>query len=142
MLLGNRSHQVDRTRSRHLAMMSNIDTARAIFVAYAEKDRAAAERLLAGDFRFCSPLDNALGREKYFEICWPNSSAIAAFDIKHLVEDGDRVLVTYQASTTGGKQFRNTEVLTIRNSRIPLVEVYFGWNLPHEVPSGQHRDPS
>jgi hypothetical protein len=52
-----------------------------------------------------------------------------------------RRLLTYEADTTGGKRFRNTEVLTIRDGRISAVEVYFGWNVPHDVPAGDHRDP-
>jgi hypothetical protein len=39
-----------------------------------------------------------------------------------------------------GKQrrFRNTEVI-VRDGKIAEVEVSFGWNLPREVPSGEHR---
>jgi len=123
-------------------MSSNIDIARSMYEAFAGKDRAAAERLLAEDFRFVSPLDNALDRKSYFEICWPNSASTASFEFKYVVQDGERVFVTYEAASTSGKHFRNTEILTIRNGRIAVVEVYFGWNVPHEVPHGQHRDPA
>ena len=122
-------------------MTSKLEIAKALFTAYVAKDRPTAERLLAEDFRFTSPLDNALDRRAYLEICWPNSQATEHFDFKHLIEDGDRVFVTYEASTRGGKRFRNTEILTIRDDRIVSVEVYFGWNVPHEVPFGSHRDP-
>ncbi len=37
--------------------------------------------------------------------------------------------------------FRNTEILIVRDEKIVEVEVYFGWNIPHEVPIGKHRDP-
>ena len=122
-------------------MKSNADVARGIFDAYSRKDRALAERLLAQDFRFTSPLDNELSRQQYFEICWPNSNAIAGFDFKHVAESGDHVFVTYEGIRSDGKRFRNTEVITVRNGAIREVEVYFGWNAPHEVARGQHRDP-
>jgi ketosteroid isomerase-like protein/predicted enzyme related to lactoylglutathione lyase len=123
------------------SLSSNVETTKSIFTAYVQKDRAAVEHLLTDDFRFTSPLDNALDRDTYLELCWPNSRTTASFDFEHVVEDGERVFVTYEATNSDGKRFRNTEILTIRQGRIARVEVYFGWNLPHEVPTGQHRDP-
>jgi ketosteroid isomerase-like protein len=127
-------------RTEH-PMTSNVEIAKAIFKAYVDKDRATAERLLADDFHFTSPLDNALDRRAYLEICWANSQTTEGFDFKYLIEDDNRVFVTYEASHSGGKRFRNTEILTFRDGRIASVEVYFGWNVPHEVPFGSHRDP-
>jgi hypothetical protein len=46
------------------------------------------------------------------------------------------VFVTYEAETTGGRAFRNTEVRTIRDGRIVGIEVYFGWTIPHEAAPG------
>ena len=45
------------------------------------------------------------------------------------VDPGDEVIVTYEATKTGGRRFRNTEVLTFDGDRICKAEVYFGWNL-------------
>jgi hypothetical protein len=39
------------------------------------------------------------------------------------------VLVTYEATRTDGRRFRNTEILTFRGDRICRADVYFGWNL-------------
>ena len=110
-------------------MNSNTEIAKAIFKAFADKDRASAERLLSQDFRFTSPLDNGLDREQYFKICWPNSATISSFDLKSVAENGNRVFVTYEATSTSGKRFRNTEAITVREGQISAVEVYFGWNL-------------
>jgi ketosteroid isomerase-like protein len=44
----------------------NSDTVKAIYDAYVTKDRSAAERLLADNFCFTSPLDNGLDRDSYF----------------------------------------------------------------------------
>ena len=115
-------------------------TARAIYDAYTAKDREAAEALIADDFRFTSPLDNGLDRESYFSICWPNSANTEDFDIVHMVEHGAQVFVTYEGQSKQAR-FRNTEILTVRDSQITEVEVYFGWNVPHEVPTGEHRNP-
>jgi ketosteroid isomerase-like protein len=46
-----------------------------------------------------------------------------------LIESGDEVVVTYQATRVDGSRFRNTEVLTFAGEEIVRVEVYFGWDL-------------
>jgi ketosteroid isomerase-like protein len=113
-----------------------VMVARASYQAYVNKDRAAIESLIADDFHFTSPIDNHLDRETYFARCWPNSRAIAGFDFKHLVADGNKVFVTYEGRTTSGGRFRNTEILTIRDGRIADAEVYFGWSIPHRASEG------
>jgi len=115
---------------------TNVAIARAAYEAYVTKDRSALEALIAEDFHFTSPLDNRLDRETYFRRCWPNSERIKAFDFVHLVTDDDRVFVTYEGLNADGRQFRNTEILTIRDQHIVDVEVYFGWSLPHKAPQG------
>ena len=104
--------------------------------AYVDKDRAAIEKLIADDYRFTSPLDNALDRATYFERSWPNSKGIAAFDIVRAATDGDVAFVTYEARTSAGKRFRNTEAHTVRDGQLVATEVYFGWDLPHKAPVG------
>lgn len=117
--------------------MSDLaDIARACYQAYAEGDRAALEPLIADDFRFTSPLDNGLDRKTYFERCWPTHTQCEAFDFVHVVPDGDKVFVVYEGQSPSGKRFRNCERLTVRGGQITEVEVYFGWNLPHEAPAG------
>lgn len=115
---------------------SSIGLVRASFEAYERKDRALIERVIADDFQFTSPLDNAIDRQTYLERCWPNSASVARFDIKHLVAVGERVLVTYEGHDTDGHVFRNTEIFTCRDDRIVAVEVYFGWSIPHEAKPG------
>lgn len=121
-------------------MRGVTDTARAMYDAYAAKDRGAAESLLSDNFRFTSPLDNGLDRDSYFAICWPNSTGIEGFKIVHMAEHGEQVFVTYEGQAKQTR-FRNTEVLTVRDGKIAEVEVYFGWSVPHEVPPGEHRAP-
>lgn len=116
--------------------MDAIAIVKRCFQAYADKDRAAIEAVIADDFHFTSPLDNRIDRETYFERCWPNSETAAGFEYKKLVQDGDRVFVTYEGKSTSGKRFRNTEILTVRSDRIVDVEVYFGWTIPHEASEG------
>src|ERR1044072_7019264 len=114
------------TQSATTAPASNAAIARAAYMAYVMKDRAAIELLLADDFHFTSPLDNRLDRETYFRRCWPNSEVIEGFDFIHVVPDAERVFVTYEGRNTNGRRFRNTEILTIRNEHIVEVEVDFG----------------
>jgi ketosteroid isomerase-like protein len=73
------------------------EVARASYLAYVNKDRAAIDKLIADDFHFISPLDNHIHRATYFACCWPNSATIAEFDFIHIVPNGDHVFVTYEA---------------------------------------------
>lgn len=116
------------------------DLVRSVFDAYVKKDRALIESALAEDFHFTSPLDNRLDRAAYFEICWPNSKQIDHFEILDLVVSGEKAFVTY-VGRVGGKRIRSTETFTVRDGRVAEVEVYFGWDVPHPVPEGEHRDP-
>jgi ketosteroid isomerase-like protein len=122
-------------------MEEGVKIARAAYEAYAKKDRAAIEALIAPDFRFTSPLDNRIARATYFARCWPNSQRIAGFEFIHLVQNDERVFVTYEGTNTDGHRFRNTEIVTIRGRQITEVEVYFGWSIPHEAPSGSSIPP-
>lgn len=119
-----------------------VRIARAVYDAYVRKDRKAIESLIADDFHFTSPLDNRLDRKTYFERCWPNCETTATFNFRHLVSDGGRVFVNYELAKTTGDRFCNTEILSTRNGKVSDVEVYFGWNIPHDAPSGGHvNDP-
>jgi ketosteroid isomerase-like protein len=117
-------------------------TVRACYEAYSRRDLAAIEAVIAEDFSFTSPMDNRIDRKTYFEICWPNSEAIIVMTLQHVVVSGDQAFVTYEALTREGKRFRNTELLTVKDDKISEVEVYFGWNIPHDVPAGTHRTPA
>jgi ketosteroid isomerase-like protein len=116
---------------------SASELARAILQAYVDKDRVAAEALIAEDFHFTSPLDNALDRETYFQICWPNSQAMTAAHVVQTVDLGDQAYVTYEGQAAG-RTFRNTELHTARDGKLVAVEVYFGWNIPHKIAPGGH----
>jgi ketosteroid isomerase-like protein len=107
-----------------------IELAKANYLAFAAGDRDAIEELLGEPFEFHSPADEAgLDREGWFERCWPGAGSLTEFDFVRLVEHGDEVVVTYEATRQDGSRFRNTEVLTFAGERIARAEVYFGWNL-------------
>ena len=117
---------------------SPLEVARACLQAYVDKDRAAIEALLDNDFHFTSPIDNTLDRAAYFKVCWPNSEVMAGFKNIYEFEKGDQAIIVYEASTSTGKQFRNSEVHTVRAGKLVATEVYFGWDLPHKVAVGTH----
>lgn len=116
--------------------MDAVALAKASYAAFAAKDRAAIEALIARDFHFTSPLDNRINRATFFARCWPNSERIQGFDFIHAVADGARVFVTYEGRNADGRRFRNTEIVTVRGEQIVEVEVYFGWSIPHEAAAG------
>ncbi|HEX4534791.1 MAG TPA: nuclear transport factor 2 family protein [Rhizomicrobium sp.] len=102
------------------------DFARKYFAAYENRDRAFVENGLADGFTFTSPYDDHIGRETYFERCWPNSNTIAKFHFDAVAVSGNSVLVLYQCETKSGSTFRNTECLTFENGKLKSVEVFFG----------------
>jgi ketosteroid isomerase-like protein len=110
--------------------MSNRRLAREMYEAFAAGYRDTAERLLADDFAFHSPPDPALDRAGYFERCWPNHETIASYEFERLIEHGDEVIVTYEATKSDGRRLRNTEILTFGEGKLRRAEVYFGWDLP------------
>ena len=113
-----------------------ISIARRAYQAYVDKDRAAIEAVIGEDFHFTSPRDNHIDRVAYFDRCWQTSQTIAGFTFIHLAAEGEHVFVTYEGRRVGGKPFRNTEIMTVRQGKIVEVEVYFGWSIPHEAPAG------
>jgi hypothetical protein len=104
--------------------------------AYVDKDRAAIESVIGPDYRFTSPLDNAIDRAGYFLRCWPNSQAITAMKYVGGGESGEWAWVVYEGHTAT-KGFRNTELHRVRDGRIVETEVYFGWDLPHPAAPGK-----
>jgi ketosteroid isomerase-like protein len=104
--------------------------AKACYRAYAEGDREAIEALIGPEFSFTSPADpQGLDRDGYFERCWPGAAHLEAFDFVRLIEHGDEVVVTYEATREDGSRFRNTEVLNFAGDVQTRAEVYFGWDL-------------
>jgi len=108
----------------------HIALAREAYRAYESGERPAIEALLAEDLTFYSPADVGIDRERYLERCWPNAATIASYRFVRMIEFGDEVLVTYEATRRDGSRFRNTEILSFDGERICRVEVYFGWELP------------
>jgi ketosteroid isomerase-like protein len=103
---------------------------RSYFEAFEARDRAAAERLLAEDFRFSSPRDDGIDRVGYFERCWPNSGELRAFRLERVCEHDGEVFVRYSAErAVDGVRFRNAELVRVSDGRIRAIEVYFGRNL-------------
>jgi predicted SnoaL-like aldol condensation-catalyzing enzyme len=103
--------------------------ARDLYRAFNEGDRDAAERILADDLRFSSPLDVGLDRAGYFERCWPGAGQHWEMEFVRLIESGDEVIVTYETTKPDGSRGRNTEILTFDGDRVAKVEVYFGWDV-------------
>lgn len=106
-----------------------LQLARDSYGAYVSGDRHVIEALLTDEFTFSSPADVGIDRAAYFERCWPNAANITAYEFERLIENGDEVIVTYEAARTDGTRFRNTEVLTFDGAMISRAEVYFGWDL-------------
>ncbi len=111
-------------------MADRLQIARDCYDAYVRSDRSLIEPHLSEQLRFYAPPDPGIDREQYFKRCWPGHELSAGYEFKRLIESGDEVIVTYEATRTDGTRFRNTEVLTFdADDKVVRVEVYFGWNL-------------
>ena len=112
--------------------MSDLaDLARRYYRAYEDDDRGAMEAMLAPDFTFTSPYDDAISREAFFLRCWPNHVWLDKFHLELVLVEGNRVMVLYrfEARPTDAKRpnlsFRNAECLTFENGRLSHVDVFF-----------------
>jgi len=81
-----------------------------------------------------------IDRATYFERCCPNSKMTAAFDYQRLFEANDEAIVTYEATRTDGRRFRNTEIFGFGGDKISRVEVYFGWESNERDLGGRGHD--
>jgi ketosteroid isomerase-like protein len=106
-----------------------LQTVRDCYGAFESGDRSVVEQHLSDDFTFSAPPDVGIDRATYFERCWPNAATTEAFEYERLFEADDEVFVTYEATSTDGSRFRNTEIFTFDGDKISRVEVYFGWNI-------------
>jgi len=108
-------------------MGANIEQlARRVFAAYPAGDRAALEEILADDFHFTSPYDDAIDRDEYFRRCWPNHERMRAIKLHRVLVDGDTAFVTYELDLKDGRTVHNAEVLQFRGDRLAQVFVHFG----------------
>jgi ketosteroid isomerase-like protein len=78
---------------------------RETYGAYESGDREMVEKHLAEDFSFYSPADVGIDLATYWERCWPNAEAIATFEFKRIIDCGEEVVVTYEATKADGKRF-------------------------------------
>jgi uncharacterized protein (TIGR03086 family) len=97
-----------------------------MFAAYLAQDRAAAEALVAHDFRFTSPQDDHIDRAIYFEKCFPTASRVRRQEILRQAVTGDDVFVMYEYELQTGAVHRNAELLTVRAGQVAEVQVFFG----------------
>ena len=97
---------------------AEIQIAKAIFKAFVAKDREAAESLIAQNFCFTSPLDNALDRDAHFAICWPNGRIYEECRVLPHFQSWKWGVHNIESDISGGRRIRNTEVLTVNGNKI------------------------
>jgi ketosteroid isomerase-like protein len=112
-----------------MAARTRLRVVRDIYGAYESGDRDVVEQNLTNGFVFSAPPDVGIDRATYFERCWPASETIAGYEFPRILEAGDEVIVTYEATRTQGPRVRNTEIFSFEGDKVSRVEVYFGWNL-------------
>ena len=109
-----------------MAAKSRAETIRSYFAAYQEGERDVVAAILADDFTFTSPYDDAIDTATYFERCWPKSPVFRSMAIERICEEDDAAFVLYRCETLDGKAFRNAELHLFSGEKLSAVEVYFG----------------
>ncbi len=110
-------------------MSSRLNVVRDCYRAFSSGDRGLIEPHLSADLRFSSPPDPGLDLDGYWDLCWPGAGSGIEFAFERLLEHGEEVFVTYEATRADGTRFRNTEVFTFAGDQVARIEVYFGWDL-------------
>src|SRR5688572_27900450 len=105
------------------------------FSAYETRDRQVLEGMLDERFTFSSPLDDRINRAAYFARCWPNSRTLRLILVEKIFEQGDEAFIRYEAESTTGKKFRNTEWFRFENGKLMEVQVYFGRDTRPALPA-------
>jgi len=107
--------------------MSNTEIVRASFDAYLAQDRDTAERLIAEDLVFTSPVDDHIDKTAYLERCFPTADRLTSQEILELVGAGeDGVFILYEYELKTGERHRNTEFITVRGEQLVEIQVFFG----------------
>lgn len=97
------------------------------FRAFDTNDRKELEAVIADDFRFTSPYDDAIGREAFMERCWPMAEKIEKHLIERICVEDDTAFVTFlMMMADSGTQARNTIFATVRDGQVAEVHVYIG----------------
>lgn len=96
------------------------------FEAYRTGDRSMIEKLIAPDMRFTSPQDDAIDRAEYFRRCWPNHEIMETNAVEQVFVEGEHAYVTYRITMKNGREFWNTEYMTVRDGQIVETVVFFG----------------
>ena len=112
--------------------MQLSELARSYYRAYEQHDPDSVARSLAPGFTFTSPFDDHIGREEYFRRCWPATPMHHSFRFVSLMENGNQVLVVYDAELRAPNavhvsgRFRNAELMIFEDGKLKSVEVFFG----------------
>ena len=114
------------SNEQNVNQKSPTELVKSVFRAFQNQEREKLENLLSSDFIFSSPHDKRLNKEQYFELCYPFSEKLKAFEFQTIVEKGNEVFVTYKCSSIEQDDFINTEYFTTEHGKIKSVKVFFG----------------
>jgi ketosteroid isomerase-like protein len=108
-------------------MSKPTDVVRRLLAAYRDQDVETAEALLADDLTFTSPQDDRIDKSTYLARCFPTADRFVANDLREVVEVAPGlVFLRYVYELRDGGVFSNTEVITVRETQITDIQVYFG----------------
>jgi ketosteroid isomerase-like protein len=108
-------------------MSRAVRVVEAAFEHYRAQDRPAAFALYADDFSFTSPHDDHIGKDAFFERCFPTADRFRQQLMLHVTPaDDELVFAYYEYQLLTGETHRNVEAITVRDGLIHDVQVFFG----------------
>ena len=106
---------------------STTSIVEAAFRHYRSQDREAAFPLYADDFSFTSPQDDHIDKATFFERCFPTADRFKDHRLLHVTPANEElVFVYYEYELETGGKYRNVEAITVRDSLMHEVQVFFG----------------
>ena len=103
------------------------DVVRDSYTAYHQQDIDTANRLLSDEHTFTSPQDDHIDKHAYFERCFPTADRFTRAELREITEpEPGLVFIRYVYELVGGAIFSNIEAITVRESQILTIQVYFG----------------
>lgn len=113
--------------------MTKTSIVQQYFQAWERNDRQLLERLLADDFTFTSPYDDAIDKADYWENCWSGCRCIQHYQIEDITELDHAAYVRYVCHLVGGRGFKNAEYFRFEGEKVAEIEVFFGRTVVDDV---------
>jgi len=104
-----------------------VNIVNAYYTGFEKHDWNLVAGQLADNFTFTSPNnDHHIPLVKFREKCWPTNMFIKKVNFIKMAENGDKVFLLVEITTTGNTIVRNVDYFSFTRGKISSIETYFG----------------